>query len=40
MLSGISGVKKICDILKGYEASLEEARREQEWIKENGSCKT
>lgn len=34
--SGITSVKKICDILKGYEASLEEARREQEWIKENG----
>lgn len=38
--SGISSVKRVCDILKGYEASLEETRREQEWIKENGSCKT
>lgn len=33
--SGISDVKKVWNILKGYEASLEEKRREQEWMKGN-----
>ena len=31
--SGISSVQRLMDILKGYEASLEAARKEQEWLK-------
>ncbi len=31
--SGITDVQRLMDILKGYEASLEVARKEQEWLK-------
>lgn len=34
-VSAISNVKKIEDILKGYEASLEAICKEQEWIKKH-----
>ena len=34
--SGITSVQRLTDILKGYEASLEAARREQEWLEKHG----
>ena len=34
--SGITGVQRLTEILKGYEASLEAARKEQEWLKKHG----
>lgn len=34
--SGITSVQRLLEILKGYEASLEADRREQEWLKEHG----
>lgn len=34
--SGILSVQRLADILKGYEASLEAARKEQEWLKKHG----
>ena len=30
--SAITDVQRLTDILKGYEASLEAARKEQEWL--------
>ena len=33
--SGITEVKRLSDILKGYEASLEAARKEQEWLRQH-----
>lgn len=32
---GITEVKRLSDILKGYEASLEAARKEQEWLQQH-----
>lgn len=34
--SGITSVQRLTDILKGYEASLEAVRREQEWLEKHG----
>ena len=33
---GITEVKRLSDILKGYEASWEAARKEQEWLQRQG----
>lgn len=33
--SGITSVQRLTEILKGYEASLEAARKEQEWLELN-----
>ena len=33
--SGITGVQRLTEILKGYEASLEAARKEREWLELN-----
>ena len=34
--SAITDVQRLTDILKGYEASLEAARKEQEWMEKHG----
>lgn len=34
--SGILSVQRLTEILKGYEASLEAARKEQEWLEKHG----
>ncbi len=34
--SAITNVQRLTDILKGYEASLETARKEQEWLQKHG----
>lgn len=34
--SGITSVQRLREILKGYEASLEAVRKEQEWLKDHG----
>lgn len=33
---GISSVARLCDIMKGYEASLKAAQKEREWQQHNG----
>ena len=34
--SAITDVQRLTDILKGYEASLEAARKEREWLEKHG----